>query len=226
MEQLKQKIQKNKMVRSIALIIFILAGFVCIWLYRLNFTVSYAENVRLDVYIGKDYQIEEVKQIAKEVFPDQRLQFQKIETFNDAIAITTDQATEEQVNTLKQKMKEKYTIEEESFLVKTQVPHLRGRDLIKPYLVPTAIITLLIIGYAGVRYMKLGAMATMFWLGIRLVVTQLVYLAIIGIFRLPIGNYTMPIAIAIYLITAMITITGYQNRLERKELEEKQAKKN
>lgn len=226
MEKIKEQIKKNKKIIYLAILLIIVGGIVCIYFQRLNFTLMYSDNTRIDLYIGKDYKIEDIKQIAKDVLGNQPINYQKIETFNDSVAITVKEASEEQINSLKQQIKEKYEIEEDSFLKQTQVPHLRARDMVKPYLIPTIMVTLLILGYVGVRFMRLGALKSMFLLGVKLVAIELVYLGIIGIVKIPIGMYTIPIAILIYLITVMAVVIGYQNSLEKREKKELEEKKN
>lgn len=225
MENIKEKIMKNKKIIYLIIAIIILAGLVSIYVRRLNFTLMYDSHTRIDVYAGKDIDLGELKEIAKEVFGNVEIQYQRIETFNDSVAMHIKEVTQEQASTLKEKLKEKYELGDTEFMLQFQIPHVRARDLVKPYLIPTIIVTLIIMGYVGVRYMKLGAMKTMVSLLAKLVVIELLYLAIIGLFGIPIGIFTMPIAIAIYLITTMVSITKNQNELETKELESKKNNK-
>lgn len=223
MENIKEKIMKNKKIVYLIIAIIIIAGLASIYIRRLNFTLLYDSHTRIDVYAGKDINIDELKEMTNEVLGNVKIQYQRIETFNDSVAIHIREITDEQVATLKEKLKEKYELGDTEFLVQSQIPHVRARDLLKPYLIPTVIVTLITMGYVGVRYMKLGAMKTMVNLLAKLVIIELLYLAIIGLFGIPIGIYTMPTAIAIYLITTIVVITNNQNKLETKELE---AKKN
>lgn len=218
---MKQLIQNKKIIYVIIAVI-ILLGVVSIYFFRLNFSLMYSDNVRLDLYIGKEYNIQDIKQIAKEVFEKQEIKYQKIETFGDTISITVKQVQEEQVNTLKEKIKEKYELEStDSLLVQTQVPHLRARDIVKPYIIPTIIATAIILIYVGIRYTKLGILKTIGDLLLKLVLSEGVYLSIIAICRIPIGIYTMPIAIAVYLLVIILAVMGYQNKLDQVKLNEK-----
>lgn len=216
-----EKIMKNKKsIIYLILILIVIAGMISIYVRRLNFSLEQGKHIRIDLYIGKEYELEDIKQIAKETLPEGEKRYQKLETFNDAVAISLKEASDEQINALKEKVKEKYGIEEDTFLTKTEVPHLRTRDIIKPYIIPTIIVTLIIMGYVGVRFLKLGALKTMFLLVAKLVLAGLVYVGVIGLFYLPVGIYTIPVGIGIYLIVAMTVIVGYQNQLEKKEVAE------
>lgn len=211
---------KKKIYGIVILIILISIVFICF--FKLNFSLIYSDNTRLDIYIGKDYDTKDIKTITKEIFKKQKVQYQKIETFNDTVAVTVKEATDDQINELKEKLKEKYELETTENLIQvSKVAHLRGRDIVKPYIIPTALATIIILVYIGIRYMKLGILKVVCDLSIKLIVSEALYLSAIAIFRLPIGIYTMPIAMAIYLLVIIILVTSYQNKLNKKQLENK-----
>lgn len=211
---------KKKIYGIVIAVILIAIIFICF--FRLNFSLMYSDNTRLDIYIGKDYNIKDIKLIAKEIFKNQKIEYQKIETFNDTVAVTVKEATDDQINELKDKIKEKYELETTENLIQvSKVAHLRGRDIVKPYIIPTALATGVLLIYIGIRYMKLGALKIMCDLLIKLIASEALYLSAIAIFRLPIGIYTMPIAIAIYLLVIIVLIINYQRKLDKKELEDK-----
>lgn len=211
---------KKKIYGIVILIILISIVFICF--FKLNFSLIYSDNTRLDIYIGKDYDTKDIKTITKEIFKKQKVQYQKIETFNDTVAVTVKEATDDQINELKEKLKEKYELETTENLIQvSKVAHLRGRDIVKPYIIPTALATIIILVYIGIRYMKLGILKVVCDLSIKLIVLEALYLSAIAIFRLPIGIYTMPIAMAIYLLVIIILVTSYQNKLNKKQLENK-----
>lgn len=213
---------KNKTI-YIAIALIILIGIISIFTFRLNFTLMYSDNTKIDVYLGKNYELEDIKKISEETFGTDKIIFQEIETFHDSIAITVKEASDEQISTLKSKLIEKYELSDsDEFINTTKVAHLRGRDIVKPYIVPMIIVTLIILAYVGVRYSSLGILKTIFTLLLRQVISEALLLSIIAIARIPIGIYTMPVAIIIYIIVTMYTITKYQNEIDRnKEKEEK-----
>lgn len=217
-----KKIMENKKLIYGIIALIILVAIACIYFFKLNFSLVYSDNTRLDIYIGKDYNMNDIEKIAKEIFPNQEIKYQKIETFNDTVAVTVREATDEQVEQLKEKIKEKYELESTDNLVQTsKVAHLRGRDIVKPYIIPTAIATLIILIYIGIRYIKLGTLKVICDLIIKLVLSQAMYLSIIAIFRFSIGIYTMPVAIGIYLLVVILSTIKYQNELEQKQIKEK-----
>ena len=114
-----------------------------------------------------------------------------------------------------------YEIEEiDSNVTTMTIPHYRIRDIIKPYIAPIVITTIIILAYLGIRCLKLGAFKVIITLLLRLIVSEAVFASIIQILRIPVGVYAIPVAILIYILVTMITVTGYENELTRKKEQE------
>lgn len=217
-----KKVLKNKKLIYGIMTLIIILGIIATYVFRLNFTLEYSQNTRIDVYIGKEYNVEDIQTIAEEVFGTKEIHYQEIEKFNEAVSITVKEASDEQIENLTNKIKEKYELESTEGLIQTnEIGHLRGRDIVKPYIVPMVITTVIILAYVGIRYTNLGVYKTIFTLLARLIYAEALLLSIIAIARLPIGAYTMPVAIGIYILVTMVTVAGYQKRLEKINAEEK-----
>ena len=54
----------------------------------------------VEMYIGKDYTKSDVEAIAKEAFSTKEVLIQKIEFFNDSVAITVRESNDEKLNNL------------------------------------------------------------------------------------------------------------------------------
>lgn len=216
-----KELLKNKKLIYIVIALIIIIGIISIFVLRLNFTLMYSEHTRINVYLGKNYELQDIKQISQEVFGDQEIIYQEIETFHDSLAITVKQATEEQITNLETKLKEKYEIDsEEEILQVNEVGHLRGRDIVRPYIIPMIISTLVILAYVGIRYLNLGVFRTTFTLFLRLIISEALLLSVIAIGRIPIGIYTMPVAIILYLLVIIYSIIGFEKKLAKKNMEE------
>ena len=216
-----KELLKNKKLIYIVIALIIIIGIISTFVLRLNFTLMYSEHTRINVYLGKNYEFQDIKQISQEVFGDQEIIYQEIETFHDSLAITVKQATEEQITNLETKLKEKYEIDsEEEILQVNEVGHLRGRDIVRPYIIPMIISTLVILAYVGIRYLNLGVFRTTFTLFLRLIISEALLLSVIAIGRIPIGIYTMPVAIILYLLVIIYSITGFEKKLAKKNMEE------
>lgn len=216
------KVMKNKMISYIVIALIILVGIAAIFAFKLNFTLMYSEHTTINVYLGKAYNLQEIKQIVEETLGKQETIYQEIETFGDSLAITVKEATDEQVSNLEAKLKEKYEIEStEQILQTNKIGHLRGRDIVKPYIVPMLISTIIILIYIGIRYIKLGTIKVVLTLLLRLAVSEALLLSIIAIIRIPIGVYTMPVAILLYMGVILFTAISYENKLAKKIANEK-----
>lgn len=217
-----KEIMKNKKVLYILMALIIVLGIISIFVFRLNFTLMYSEHTKINVYLGKEYNLEEIKKLTEEALGKQEIIYQEIEVFRDSIAINVKSATDEQIDTLETKLREVYEIgENEQFIVVDTVGHIRGRDMIKPYIIPMIIVTIVILAYVGVRYLSLGLIKVITTLILRLIVSQALFLSVIAIIRIPIGVYTIPLAILVYIAVETYTIAQNENGLEKNKENEK-----
>ena len=205
----------NKKIIYIASVVVIILGIIVTCIWKTNVTLLDTNHTRIDVYIGKDYNKEEIEQIAKDTLGTKKIIFQEIETFNDSIAIHVKQANTEQIEALKSNIAQKYEIEDTENLIKiTNIGNVRIRDMIEPYIVPIIIATIIISIYIGIRYFKLGIVKQVLILLLRLLVSEALLLSIIEITRIPVGTYTILLAILVYIVVIIFTIIGYENKEE------------
>jgi preprotein translocase subunit SecF len=215
-----EKVKNSKIIYLVAVLIIII-GIIVTCISKTNFSLEYSEHTRIDIYIGKEFNIDDIKQITKEVFKNKEIKYQNIETFNDSIAINVKELNDEELTVLKDKVKEKYEIEEIDSNVTTMIiPHYRIRDIIKPYIIPMVITTIIILVYVGIRYLKLGVFNVIITLLVRLIISEAVLASIIQILRIPVGVYMVPVAILIYILIIMATVVGYENEATRKKQQE------
>lgn len=219
-----EKIKNVKAIYLVAILV-ILAGIIVTCIWKTNFSLEYREHVRIDVYFGKEYNMDDLKQIAEEVFPNQKIEYQEIEFFHDSIAISVEKASDEQIALLKEKVKDKFEIEEIDNQVSViNIPHYRIRDMVKPYIVPMMITTIMILAYVGIRYLNLGIFKVVGTLFIRLMVSELVLASVIQIIRIPVGMYIVPVAILVYLFITTLTVTGYETQSKKEKQQGKKKK--
>lgn len=219
-----EKIKNVKAIYLVAILV-ILAGIIVTCIWKTNFSLEYREHVRIDVYFGKEYNMDDLKQIAEEVFPNQKIEYQEIEFFHDSIAISVEKASDEQIALLKEKVKDKFEIEEIDNQVSViNIPHYRIRDMVKPYIVPMMITTIMILAYVGIRYLNLGIFKVVGTLFIRLMVSELVLASVIQIIRIPVGMYIVPVAILVYLFVTTLTVTGYETQSKKEKQQGKKKK--
>ncbi len=208
MERKKTKM-KNKIL-YILIAIIIIAGIAVGCTAKFKFSLAYDDSNRIEVYIGKDYTKSDVESIAKDVFGTNDVLIQKIEFFNDSVAITVRESNDDQLNNLVTKINEKYgTSLTKDDLTVVEIPHYRGRDLMANYIWPIAISAALIIVYEAIRFRKIGVLKVVAKLIIWPLIIEALYLSVLAIARIPISYYTLPLGIILAVLT--LTVITYKN---------------
>ena len=216
---------KSKQLKIILIALVIIAGIVMIAVKGFNFDLKYQDTQRVELYLKTEFNISDIRQITDEVFGNQKVMIQKVEVFEDSVSITTTSISDEQKSNLITKINEKYGTEitAEDTTVEN-IGHTRGRDIIKPYIVPFAIAAIVVLIYLGIRYYKLSiAKAIAKSIGI-MALAQILLFSVMAIARIPIGRLTIPMVILVYLLTLFGITTKFEKDLSKKKLEENKDK--
>lgn len=211
--------KKEKILIAI-LALVIVVGTVITMTIGLNFDLRYQETKKIELYLEKKFEIKDIKNIASEVLNGQKTMIQKIEVYEDAVSIIAKEITPEQKNEIIKKINEKYGIElvaDDVAII--NIPNTRGRDIIKPYIVPFIVALGIILVYMAIRYHKLNAWRVVAKTFIVSVVAQALLLSIMAITRIPVGRLTIPMAIVVYLLTLYGITNKFEKELENKKLE-------
>ncbi len=224
METNKQKMTKKSKIVIGIIALVIIVGIIVTLTVGLNFDLRYQDSKRIELYLETDFNISDIKQITNEVMPGEQVIIQKVEVYEDTVSITAKDITDEQKQSIIDKANEKYGTELSADSVEVEsVPNTRGRDIIKPYITPFAIATLIILVYMAIRYRKLGVVKTLLKTIIILVVAQVTLLSVMAITRIPIGFITIPLVITVYLLT-LVGLTSYFEKQVANRKEEKTGK--
>ena len=213
--------QKTKII-ALLLILIVIVGTIITFTTGLNFDLKYQNSNRIELHINKEFEISDVKQITDEVIGSDAI-IQKIEVYEDSIGIIAKEITEEQKTSIVEKINEKYGTELSAEQIEIEsIPNTRGRDIIKPYITPFIISTLIILAYMGIRYHKLGFVKTILKTSIVLVIAQLFLLSIFAITRIPVGIFTISIVLVMYFASLIGTTLNFEKKLAEKIEQEKQ----
>ena len=183
----------------------------------LVFGLNYEDSKKVEINLGKQFEEKDIKEITNDVFGKQPVLIQAIEVYKDAVSITTTEISDEQKANLITKLNEKYgtDISTDDITIEANA-HIRGRDIVKPYIVSFAIATVIVLVYLSIRYYKLNSSKVLAKsIGIMLL-AQLILLAIIAIARIPIGVLTMPVVLLIYVLSTYICTTKFDKDLDKK----------
>lgn len=213
----------KKIFYGVSLVVIIF-GIIMMLTVGFNFSLRYQENTRIELNLGKDFDINDIKQITNEVFENQKVILQKVEIYEDTVAVTTTEATDEQKQSFVDKINEKYELEKKvEDLNIVQQPHTRGRELCKKYITPGLIAFILISIYIVVRYRKLDSFKTLIEFVKYEALAIAVYFSIIAVCRIPIDLITIPVAVLVVMLVLIGFILVCEDRLEKiikKEKEE------
>lgn len=213
--------QKSTKILVALIAVILVLGAIMIFTKGLAFELEYQDSKKVEMNLGKEFNEKDIKQITNEVFGNQQVMTQAIEVYKDAISITTTEITEEQKSELVTKINEKYETElSADDIIIEEVSHIRGRDIIKPYIIPFVIVTIIILAYLVIRYNKLNLLEVLTQsIGI-IVLAQLVLLGIMAITRMPVGKFTIPTVLLVYMLSTYICTTKFDEDFEKKILEE------
>ena len=204
----------KKIVYAI-LICIIIAGIVIIATIGLNADIIYSKNVEIDVYLGKTFEKNDIKNIVNDVFPNERTIIQEIEMIGDMFSITlADNRSEEELNTkvdeLTTKINEKYEVElSEDDIDVVHNAKIRLSSIILPYVYILAIAIVLVLVFVGFRYKILGVIKTLATYLLSIAASELVLLSIIAITRFPINRMVIPAGLLVFVV--VVTVLGCIN---------------
>lgn len=208
---------KNKIFAVLAIIILI--GIILVATLGFNVNIAYKGYNLVDINIGKDFNISDIKSITDEVFNKGYVEIQKTGAYSDGVAIKAYEINDEQVNLLNTKINEKFGIENTIDDIEVNyIPRNRLRDIIKPYAIPLATATILILIYMCIRFRKLGVSKIIYQLVSLVIMAELLYGSIIAITRYPINRLVMPAAVIIYISVITVLTRNFEKQIsEEKE---------
>lgn len=148
---------EKKRIAYIVLACIIIIGIIVIAFAGFNVSLKYSPNKQVSVYIGKEFETNEIKSIVKEIIGNKKVIVQKVELYEEIASITVKDITDEQIEQLNTKINEKYGLENtvKDDIKVTQSSNLRIRDMVKPLIMPVALSLVIILIYAGIRFRKI-----------------------------------------------------------------------
>lgn len=210
-----------KKIIQIVLMCLIIAGVIIVATIGFNVGTKYSETTQISIKIGKEFDLKDIKAITNEVFEKQNTQIQYVELYKDMVQITVKEASEEQIKTLNEKINEKYEISNElSNVLVTRQSNVRLRDIVKPYIVPVAIVSAITIVYVMIAFRKLGIWQVLYNTLMNMVAPQAIFAGFYAVTRISVNRLTVVIAILIYIASIMLNIV-YLNKIEQNKEQQK-----
>ena len=189
-------------------ILIVIAGVVSFCVFGFEKSIEYKAGTRIEIYIPNGYQKQDIINIAKESFNTDEVLFSEIDKLGETAGIKVINYTKEQLEVYVNKITEKYEIvEDEVEYIEKVVPETKLSTVVTPYIKLIILITLISLIYVMIKNYKSNnkIKISLKVLGI-LVMSLSVYFSFITLLRLQFGIYTMPIALAIYIVTLLILV--------------------
>jgi len=205
---------KNKILLGLAIVILI--GTIIIATVGFNVDSSYKGYNLINVKIGQGFNISDIKNITNEVFGKSKVEIQKAGDFNDNVVIkVSEDVTNEQKESLNTKINEKYGVENTVDSIDVNyIPRFRLLDVVKPYVIPLLISTVIILVYMAIRFRKIGVSKVLYQAIVLTGLAELLYFSIIAITRYPLNRLVMPVAVVIYIIILTVLTGMFEKQLK------------
>lgn len=216
----------NKKIIYGILALIVLVGVVLVVTIGLKLDMKNDANTKIYVYIGKEFDNNDIEQIAKETFETDTAIVQKVEIYNEMALITIKEQNTENINekieSLNSKINEKYGLEnkKEDIVINNETK-INMYSVIKPYILPMLISLIVILVYSSIIYRKLGILKNIIIYVLTVIGSQLLYASILVITRLPFNMFIIPIGLIIYAITIVVVTIIKQRQLNDYKLKQK-----
>lgn len=171
---------------------------------KINEKYNIKQNITIS--IGEDYNVEDIKEIAKNVFGKDDVNVEKYSEDEKYVVIESEIITEEKLEELNNKINSKYELQNNTSSGASKVITVNNlgkvtlTDMAKQYKNYMIIAIIVILAYFVIRFRKLGWINVLVKSIVMLVFSELLYMSILAIIRYPIDKLAIIGAIAIYII--------------------------
>ncbi len=213
-----KNISKSKKIIAIIIALVIIAGMIMLVVKGFNKDINYQSATRIECYIPQGYEKTDIQKIVDEVFSDKNIQIQDVEKLNQVVSIRIKDYSAEELENFKTKIAEKYEIEKDNLdLHEVKLPSTKIATIVLPYIFPVSLVTILSIVYIAIKNIKEKDMIkNVAKLLIKLIVATGLYFSIIVLAQIPVNEYMMPIALALYVATLLLIVIIMNKRLTKK----------
>lgn len=201
------KLNGTKKILLLGLALIIIAGIVVVALKGFNVSLLYEQHDSINLIIGKEININEIKGICEEVFKEKEVIVKKVELFNDAVNINVESITDEEKQNLVEIVNEKYQTEFTTETINVQTnANIRIRDIVRPYCTPLLISGVLIVVYIVIRFRKMKVVNLLGKIAVIVLLTEAFLTSCILITRIPLTPTLINVMIAIAVLELVLYI--------------------
>lgn len=215
---------KNKIITIIVSLI-IVVGIIITLTAGFNANMMTKEHKAIELNLGKEFKVEELKEITNAVFNGPKVEIEKVEIYGEQVLISTNDITEEQKTDLISKINEKYGTELKAEDVTIQtVPKANLKDYLTPHIVEFVVATILVVIYACVRYKKLGFLKVAIQTVLGIVIFEMLVFSLLVITRILVGANLVPVMFVTYVMAILGLTMMFEDKLKELKLKEENNK--
>lgn len=194
----------------ISVIVLIILGGIITWVFKgFNIAPEYAKTTKVEVRLSDELTKENVQQIFNEMYENETVKYQDVEFFNERMAVTVYNFTDEQKTELLEKINTTYNLEyTEDDISVIQVAGVKFTDVVGPYVAPTIIGFIIALVYIAIIDKK-NILKNILMTVMLMVLAIVLLVSMILILQIPVSIYVMPCIIAVLLII----ITLYTSKI-------------
>ncbi len=204
----------KNIILYIIICLIVIAG-IAVWDSKgFNTELQYSSRYEITLANHTGIDISEIENIANEVLNGKRHFVQKVEIFGNAVAIVSEEITEEQRNKIVEKFNEKYKdieLKAENVDI-VYIPFTRIKDVIKHFIIPGITTLALVLVYFLIRFKTIGwkqiVLKTIF---VPAIAEVLMY-SVMSIVRIPFGKLTIALGIGLYIAIILILTCIFEEK--------------
>ena len=206
--------KKNVIILAIAMII-VIAGVIVASTIGFNKQLRYQDSQKIDIYVASEVDVDKIKSIANEVLGKQNM-VQTIEIYQDMVTIRAKSISDEQKDSIVNKIKENYEFEQTAEKTEIKdIPATRIRDMFKKYVLPFVLSFIIILVYMVVRYRQKGILNVFAQTMAIPVLCGILLISLIAITRIQVGVYTPTLVLVVYLASITYTVIKVEKQADK-----------
>ena len=206
--------KKNVIILAIAMII-VIAGVIVASTIGFNKQLRYQDSQKIDIYVASEVDVDKIKSIANEVLGKQNM-VQTIEIYQDMVTIRAKSISDEQKDSIVNKIKENYEFEQTAEKTEIKdIPATRIRDMLKKYVLPFVLSFIIILVYMVVRYRQKGILNVFAQTMAIPVLCEILLISLIAITIIPVGVYTPTLVLVVYLASITYTVIKVEKQADK-----------
>ncbi len=207
--------KNNRKIVIFGVILLIIAGIIVVALKGFNVSLMFGKHEAIELKIGKEVDLNVVKEICREVFEKKEFVAKELEVFGDSVQINVKTITDEEksklVNQINDKFETSKTVEDLNI---NSISNKRMRDVIRPYLASIAISFVVIFIYIFIRFRKINAVKIILEFIKNSILIEAILLSIIAVTRLEVTDLLINLLVIVPIAQLVYVIAIGEKKLE------------